>query len=63
MAFHFTKTNRVVSITLLRPGSKSITVEREIYEDENGKEFVLMNCNWHSLNHYIDDDSFQVHLC
>ena len=60
MSFHFTKTSRVATITLVRPDSKSITVDREIYEDESGKEFVRMNCNWHSLNHYINDDSFEV---
>ena len=61
MGRYFTKTNRMVSITMLRPGSKSITVEREIYEDETGREFVRMNCNWRSLERYTNDDCFEVY--
>lgn len=61
MSRHFTKTNRMVSITMLRPGSKNITNDREIYEDETGREFVRMNCNWYSLERFINDDAFRVY--
>ena len=61
MGRYFTRTNKMVSITMLRPCHKSITVEREIYEDETGREFVRMNCNWHSLERYTNDDCFEVY--
>ena len=61
MTRHFTKTSRMVSITMLRPGSKNITVDREIFEDETGREFVRMNCNWRSLERFTDDDTFRVY--
>lgn len=61
MTRHFIKTNRMVSITMLRPDRKSITVEREIYEDETGMEFVRMNCNWRSLERFTSADCFVVY--
>lgn len=61
MGRYFTKTDRVVSITMLRPRSENITVEREVYEDETGREFVRMNCNWYSLERYTNDDCFEVY--
>lgn len=61
MTLHYFKTNRMVSITMLRPGSSDITIEREIYEDETGREFVRMNCNWRSLERFTEDDAFRVY--
>lgn len=60
MTRHYTKTNRMASITQ-HFGGMRCTIERRIYEDETGREFVRVNGEWFSLDHYILDDHYEVH--
>ena len=60
MTRHHIKTNRMVSITQNMHGHRC-TIERSIYKDETGREFVRVNGCWFSLEHYILDDHYEVY--
>jgi hypothetical protein len=50
----------MVSITQHMAGRRN-TIERRIYKDETGREFVRVNGMWFSLDHYFLDDHYEVY--
>lgn len=52
-------TNKMAQITQFRHGKKCI-IERRIYENEIGKEIVLVNGTWLEIEHYERDNKYEV---
>lgn len=53
------KTERKATIIQKIPGARCV-IDRRIYEDELGREFVRVNGDWFDLDWYDNDNRYEV---
>ncbi len=55
----YTKTERKATIIQKIPGCRCF-IDRRIYQDDKGREFVKVNGDWFDLDWYDNDNRYEV---